>query len=99
MSKDHTLIRKFVVEVPGGEEITYSAVEEARYRFRREINGVPENIIASPSDYRKLLADPLNKYSLLSPDSFMGMKIVVDPNLKDGEWKLVKAEEKTYAIQ
>jgi len=99
MGKEHKLIRKFIVEVPGGEEITYFSIEEARFRFRREIDGRPDNIVTSPADYKKLLSDPANKLSFLDPKTFMGMKIIVDPNLEDGEWKLVKEEAKTYAIE
>ena len=98
MSK-HELMRKFIVEVPGGEEITYFAIEEARFRFKRDTTHNPEKIVMTPVDYRKLMADERNQSTILDPDTFMGMRIKIDPSLKDGEWKLIREEAKTYATE
>lgn len=92
------IVHRYIVEVPGHAAISPLSIEEARYRFKRELAHEPESIVVAPADRMNLLQHPLSKYETLLPDRFMGMKIVVDTHLKEGEWRVAREESRTDAI-
>ncbi len=94
------MIRKTVVEVLCEEPVTHKSVQEAMHKYKRENVDYPESLVLSPKQKHELLAvyKP-DLQPLVDIETIFGTKILVDPSLNDGEWKLVKEVSKTYDIR
>lgn len=80
------------------EPISLEAIHKAIYKFRYETPDNPEEIEISPNGKAELLKHTESKYMYtINLDSIMGLKIKVNPELADDEWRIIKTVSKTYA--
>jgi len=93
-------IRTNTIEVCADEELDFVSLRKAIYNFHYLTPNNPEELILSPHSRANLFTQAESQYLFtMNPETVMGMKITVDPNLKNDEWKIVKKESKTYATE
>lgn len=92
------------VDVVGIGELNLDTVGNARWAFAQDENGrEPDTLVMSPLSYNQLKINfnpsAWGYNGLLADMTFMGLKLEVDSSFRDGEWRVRREMEKTYAIK
>lgn len=97
MSSLATTIKKLCIDVSTGKPISQGEIAIAIDLFRQNYIDRPEILAMHHSAYRDIAQQLDGKY--LNFETIMELKIFLDPELSEGEWRVRKVDEKTYALE
>jgi hypothetical protein len=90
-------IKKIVIDVTTNRPISQGEIAIAVDLFRLSYVDRPEILAMHHSAYRDIAQQLDAKY--LNFESIMGLKIFLDPELSENEWRVRKVDEKTYNLE
>lgn len=82
----------YTLDVFDNKRATHANVQAVYDAFRFRYIKRPEIIVLSPDAYHDLMSEATPMMTV-KPDEYMGMKPIVDVQLKPGEWRLRISEE------
>lgn len=94
-------ITRYIIDVIGIGEPNLDTVGQARWAFIGDTQWEPDQIVLSHLAYKQLMSNLKPEYAAttgINP-TFMGLTINVDGSFRDGEWRVRKETEQTYAIK
>jgi len=91
-------IETYRIGIAGEEPLLSMAVAHKAYdRFMKQFGYIPTQIRLSPDAFNDMRA-MAERLAQITVDTFMGMEIKVDYDMKDRDWQVCKEETKVYAL-
>jgi hypothetical protein len=93
-------VKSIIVDIVGDEPISKGAIAVAIDIFRANYIDRPEILLVGIDAHRDLLNLAMPELSMsVTPNTYFGLHIRVDPDLEDNEWRVRKVDTKTYALE
>lgn len=90
------IVRSYSAEITGDKPCSEENIHKAYFLFRKNFIDEPEEIVLSSLAYMNY--HQTAKFRSYELETIMGMKVIHDSNIGDGEWSVRKTDRKVYAL-